>query len=84
MEATDALAVMLTDLLIENSVMKRLLRDATPKLDLILRSAKTDQQRRQKVEEELIIPLRRALANEADLEQMMQRIAESSNNEKPA
>jgi hypothetical protein len=36
------------------------------------------------MEEELIIPLRRALANEADLEQMMRRIAESSNNPNPA
>ncbi len=84
MEATDALTVMLTDLLIENSVMKRLLRDATPNLNLILQGAKADQQRRQKMEEELVIPLRRALANEADLEQMMHRIAESSNNENPA
>jgi hypothetical protein len=84
MEATDALTTLLTDLLIENSTMKRLLRDNVPDLDSILCEAKTDEQGRQKISEQLVIPLRRALVSEADLDQVMQRIAESSNNENPS
>jgi hypothetical protein len=84
MEAIDTLMTMLTDLLIENSTMKSLLKGDVPNLNVILRNAKTDQQRRQKTEEGLIIPLRRALANEADLEQMMQRIAEASDDKNAA
>ena len=78
MEATDVLTAMLTDLLIENSTMKGLLKDNVPNLDVVLRNAKANRQRRQKIEEELIIPLRGALGKEADLDRMMQRIAEGS------
>jgi len=83
MEATDALMTMLAELLIENSVMRALLKNGIPDLDVILRDAKANQQRRRKAEE-LIVKVREALANETDLEEMMQRIAESSNNENPS
>jgi hypothetical protein len=84
MGAEDLLKDGLTDLLIENSTMKRLLREGFPNLDAILKDAKMDLEKRQRLKKEVVAPMMQALKDEVDLRQKMQRIAESSEGENQA
>lgn len=77
MEATDMLTRILSELLIENSTMKALLKNATPKIDEILRAAKADPVRQRKALE-LAARVKAALTEEAALEQLMEKIAGTS------
>ncbi len=78
MEATDALARILTELLIENATMKSLLKTKqTVGLAEILTSAKADPTKQLRARE-LATKLKDALSQEAALEQLMEKIAETS------
>jgi len=85
MEAMDAIVKMLTELLIENSTMKALLKETAPSLNLneILHTAKADPEKLRKVES-LMADLRTALSHEAAVEDLMARIAATSPNQDQA
>ena len=83
METTDALRIILTELLIENATMRKLLKGQFVDLDTVLRNAKQDRRMRREAGE-LAADLGTALNKEVDLEQMLEQIGEASLNQEKA
>jgi hypothetical protein len=83
METTDALRIILTELLIENATMRKLLKGQLVDLDTVLRNAKQDPRMRREAGE-LAADLGTALNKEVDLERMLEQIGEASLNQEKA
>ena len=83
METTDVLRIILTELLIENATMRKLLKGQFVDLDTVLRNAKQDRRMRREAGE-LAADLGTALNKEVDLEQMLEQIGEASLNQEKA
>jgi hypothetical protein len=83
METTDALRIILTELLIENATMRKLLKGQVLDLDTVLRNAKQDPRMRREAGE-LAADLGTALNKEVDLERMLEQIGEALLNQEKA
>ena len=72
----------ISELLIENETMRRLLRGRVTDLQGILRDAKADPEAKQQMEQRLA-PLRAAISDEVAVERLFRDIAKRSINDEP-
>ena len=82
MEIVDGLVNAMSELLIENMRMKQLLDGVGIDLKGVLNEAKADPETRQLVQKYLA-PLRTAISDEVDIEQMIQEVMRLSIKRKP-
>ena len=82
MEVIESVINAISELLIENRTMKKLLRGGATDLDKILRDAKADPEAQRRVEM-LLSPLRTAIGDEVAVEQFFQDIAKKTIDNEP-